>query len=289
MGSQIITKPLLLLGGLALIKNCMIFFGVATYLIFAFTSIRSLKFNGLILVLPFFVYFNINQFLLLSHFIPIAIPLLMTVKLLHSNFVIDNSQKIGLFFYGFYWYFFSFLLNPILLVAIPAAAFVVFSELHSISAKIRIKKLLSISLLPNFGLACSIIVKYLLLFSIGSSEIDNYKSSPYWKDSVSFASGVKNIQSFNNYSIFWISIIAIICVCSVKMNNINIYFYLSLSLLGLVYPLLIPEHTLHTFSAASSYPLTISYFLILRFFANFFIGDKPLILRKSIGIKRDLT
>ena len=83
----------------------------------------------------------------------------MTIRLINRDFKFDSSDLVDMFFYGFYWVFFCFLINPILVLSIPAATYVVFSEMNKTSALKRVKELAKIILLTSTGMVTSVIIK----------------------------------------------------------------------------------------------------------------------------------
>lgn len=275
-GSQIFTKPLILIGGLKAVAIVTMLLALLTYLLFIFISFRKLRFNSLYLLFPFLVYFNLNQFLLITHLVPILIPLLLSSILLMKDFKISKSRKYVMFLSGFYWWFFSYLVNPILLIAIPVSAFIVYSEVHSLPVKTKLKTVFSIIIFPSLGLLSSIFLKSILLLIVRSNEIQNFRDSNYWRFPITFEQSWQNINFYNNMTLYWWSVLILVLTCSVRISDINFYFYVFLFALGLLYPILLKSHTMHNFSGASSYPIIVASFLILRFIVGFFGLNKPL-------------
>jgi hypothetical protein len=275
-GSQIITKPILLIGGLKTVQLLTLLLGIFIYLIFVLITVRKLGFNSLFLLIPFLVNFNINQFFLVTHLIPIAIPLLMTSRLLKNNFEIGKLCKINMFIFGFYWWFFSYLVNPILLIAIPISAYIVYSELYSVPVRTRLKNIFNIVVFPCLGLLSSICLKFILIVIVKSDEIQNYRDSNYWRFPVDFKQSFQNINLYNNMTIYWVSALVVVFICSTKLYDINFYYYVFLFILGLLYPLFLKSHTMHNFSGASSYPIIVSTLLMLRFLSAIFVGSNSL-------------
>lgn len=251
----------------------------ALWLNFSFlkVSIKKLKANSLFVLLPYLISFNLNQFFLFSHLLPVAIPMAMTIRFMNRDFKFDSSDLVDMFFYGFYWVFFCFLINPILVLSIPAATYVVFSEMNKTSSLKRVKELAKIILLTSTGMVTSVIIKVGTVGFLTGRWSKNLEGSSYWNNHIKFGTAISNTVWANNNYIFLVSVIAVIAFCSSRSQPTNRFFYVLIVVIGLLYPWFLPSHTVHTWASGSAWPFNFAVLVSLRALLNPIIGENSMV------------
>ena len=273
-GYTILSKPLILLGGIRLLNIINVFLTFLATLIFLFFSIKKLGFKSLYIILPFLIYVNISIVFFISSSLPLVLIFIATSIMLKYNFCITKCGRIHLFFYGFFWYFFCFLVNPVLISTIPACAYLIFVDSTKITTAYRIKTFLYILLLPVIGLLSSITAKILILKCFSIKSDGGLKSSYYWIYDVSFNQAIDNLLVFTNFEMFLLSLIILILFSpSLKMDDVSVYLFLIIVGATLAYPYFLPQHTIHSFSAGSSFGILSVSLIFLRAASGTFLRE----------------
>jgi len=230
--------------------------------------------KSLYIILPFVIYINISLVFFISSSLPLILIFIATSIILKYNFCITKCGRIHLFFYGFFWYFFCFLVNPVLISVIPALSYLIFVDSTKKTTAYRITTFLYILLLPIIGLLSSITAKILILKSFSIKSDGGFRSSSYWFYDVTFNQAIDNILKYTNFEMFLLSLVILTLFSpSLKMDDVSVYLFLIIVGFTLSYPYFLPEHTMHSFSAGSSFGMYSVSLIFLRAASGIFLRE----------------
>jgi hypothetical protein len=277
-GYQIISKPIILMGGVDFLKKINLLLLLSSLIVFITIGQRKLGALIFLPIMPFVVYWNTDPIFLLSHNISYFLPLYFMAYVMYCDF---NIKRISLIYYGFLCCFFTWLINPILFIAIPMVTHICFlmkqneNRTEIILQRAEFITVLNYAFYPCLGFFSAALVKWLTAAVIDPSlllEIPNRLLMYSAIDSLSFQQVILR-SLFIRFD--WLSFCLSIVVFSFILRKYSALYSLSLLSLPLfitlLWPFLMRHHMVHGFSSVSFYGMCVMAVTICALGLNGFV------------------
>lgn len=263
-GYQIFTKPLIILGGIDLLRKFNFLITIIIFYLYIYIGMKKIGLMAVIPLMPFVVTFNPDILFLFTHSIFYNLSLVFSIYLLRTDFRSPNLSYIC-FIYGCVAAFLSFLVYPVLYFSIPCAVYCIFAIKNVILIKdyyITTFRLIFFSLT---GFILFWAYKFYLIYISGYTFNTNaIKQANDWSNfNITFYE-VLSRTLFIKFDIYFFIICVIVTgiIFKFKIKLNYLYYAVPALILTLLWLSIFRGHTIHGFSSVSVYGIIFSSLLL---------------------------